>query len=179
MSSPPNGGQRDPSGGALRPSWEPVQYRFVSLPPGVREVMIQGSEGRNSMKNAEPIREWARRAPGTAAITALIVGAAALIRPSMVTRAAQSPTYSVLYTFRCEPDGANPFAPLVRDSAGNLYGTTYYGGVKGVGSVFKVTPNGRETLLHSFSYYDGQNPGVGKPDPGREGQPLRSLAQRR
>ena len=69
-------------------------------------------------------------------------------------RSAAAGTYSRLYTFpQCKPDGANPFASLVRDSAGNLYGTTYNGGVKGVGSVFKVTPNGTETLLHSFSGY--------------------------
>ena len=37
-------------------------------------------------------------------------------------------------------DGDNPRASLVLDSAGNLYGTTYYGGSSGYGVVFEVTP---------------------------------------
>jgi uncharacterized repeat protein (TIGR03803 family) len=47
-------------------------------------------------------------------------------------------------------DGAYPLAGLVRDTTGNLYGVTYYGGSAGQGSVFKV--KGRAfTLLHSFN----------------------------
>jgi uncharacterized repeat protein (TIGR03803 family) len=67
--------------------------------------------------------------------------------------------YSVLYSFQCEPDGANPYAGLVRDSAGNLYGTTTNGGAYGLGSVFKLTPSGTETVMHSFSSLpDAENP---------------------
>ena len=40
------------------------------------------------------------------------------------------------------------------DSAGNLYGTTEYGG-SGTGTVFKVTPAGAETVLYSFSSANG------------------------
>lgn len=47
---------------------------------------------------------------------------------------------SVLYNFTGTPDGAYPQAPVVRDSEGNLYGTTYYGGAYGCGTVFKYTP---------------------------------------
>jgi uncharacterized repeat protein (TIGR03803 family) len=84
--------------------------------------------------------------------------------PRMAVAAAQSRdtssgTYSVLYSFLCEPDGANPYAPLVRDSAGNLYGTTFSGGVYDWGTVFKLTPGGTEMLLHSFEPpHDGQGP---------------------
>ena len=38
-------------------------------------------------------------------------------------------------------DGAYPYAGLVFDTAGNLYGTTYAGGSYGVGTVFELTPN--------------------------------------
>jgi len=48
--------------------------------------------------------------------------------------------YTNLYTFTGAADGGNPQAGLVRDSAGNLYGTTYVGGKQGLGTVFKVTP---------------------------------------
>ena len=44
------------------------------------------------------------------------------------------------------------------DAAGNLYGTTSYGGTNGVGTVFKLDPAGQETVLHSFSGRDGKIP---------------------
>jgi len=58
---------------------------------------------------------------------------------------------TVLYSFTGGADGAYPFAPLVRDAAGNLYGTTAQGGTSGDGVVFKVTKTGKETVLHSFT----------------------------
>jgi len=61
---------------------------------------------------------------------------------------------TVLYGFKGAPDGANPYGGLIFDVNGNLYGTTYYGGLSGMGSVFQLTsgPNGRwqENLLYSF-----------------------------
>jgi uncharacterized repeat protein (TIGR03803 family) len=60
-------------------------------------------------------------------------------------------TYTVLHSFAGGSDGANPFAGLTRDSAGNLYGTTQYGGVHGNGVVFKLSPAGTETVLHRFT----------------------------
>lgn len=66
-------------------------------------------------------------------------------------------TESVLHTFTGGADGATPVAGLLRDSSGNLYGTTAFGGSiqprchRGCGVVFKVTPEGAETVLHSFA----------------------------
>jgi uncharacterized repeat protein (TIGR03803 family) len=66
---------------------------------------------------------------------------------------------SVLYSFKGGNDGANPFAALIADAAGNLYGTTFFGGANSNGTVFKVTPKGDETVLYSFAGpNDGQNP---------------------
>jgi uncharacterized repeat protein (TIGR03803 family) len=49
-------------------------------------------------------------------------------------------------------DGERPLAgPLVRDPAGTLYGTTYFGGVNDDGVVFKLDVTGQETVLHSFT----------------------------
>ena len=60
---------------------------------------------------------------------------------------------SVLYTF-CSAsgcsDGNGPFAGLAQDSAGNLYGTTYFGGAQNDGVVFELTANGAYSVLHSF-----------------------------
>ena len=74
---------------------------------------------------------------------------------------AQAQTYkeSTLYTFTDSPDGAGPWAGLIRDKAGNLYGTTHDGGVYGQGTVFKVDATGKETVLYSFTGYpDGARP---------------------
>ena len=46
---------------------------------------------------------------------------------------------SNLYSFSGSSDGKNPEAGLVTNLDGNLYGTTYYGGANGVGTVFKLT----------------------------------------
>jgi uncharacterized repeat protein (TIGR03803 family) len=49
--------------------------------------------------------------------------------------------YTVLYSFNCDgTDGCWPWAGVVRDAAGNLYGTTYEGGKRGTGVVFKIKP---------------------------------------
>src|SRR5664279_161394 len=61
--------------------------------------------------------------------------------------------------------GKNPYAGVVLDNAGNLYGTTVNGGANGSGTAFEVSPNGEgwtEAFLHSFgSGSDGQNPYAG------------------
>jgi uncharacterized repeat protein (TIGR03803 family) len=62
---------------------------------------------------------------------------------------------TVLYNFTGGADGGNPLAGLVRDPAGNLYGTTETGGASGLGAVFKVDSKGTETVLHSFDGTDG------------------------
>jgi uncharacterized repeat protein (TIGR03803 family) len=67
---------------------------------------------------------------------------------------------SVAYSFTGPPDGANPAGVLARDSAGNLYGTTEWGGADNYGSVFKLSSSGEESVLHSFAGggSDGANP---------------------
>ena len=60
----------------------------------------------------------------------------------------------VLYTFKGN-DGNAPYASLIFDVAGNLYGTTYSGGAYGYGTVFKLRGakgEWRETVLHSFDF---------------------------
>lgn len=60
-------------------------------------------------------------------------------------------------------DGAYPDGGLIRDAAGDLYGTTSRGGSGNFGTVFLITPAGSEILLHSFagSPGDGSLPGGG------------------
>jgi len=72
-------------------------------------------------------------------------------------------TETVLHAFAGGCDGAIPLAALIADKAGNYYGTTFSGGVcnndEGYGSVFKITPNGTESVLYAFTGGSGgENP---------------------
>jgi len=58
---------------------------------------------------------------------------------------------TVLYNFTGGADGSNPSGGVIRDSAGNLYGTTASGGTANWGVVYKLDPSGHETVLHSFT----------------------------
>jgi len=81
----------------------------------------------------------------TQAVLLLLVG-------STLVPSGWAQTYTVLYTFEGGTDGAYPFAGLIRDSAGNLYGSTIGANVGGLeGSVFKLSL-GKFKLLHSFKY---------------------------
>src|SRR5579885_2849737 len=64
---------------------------------------------------------------------------------------------TVLYTFTGGADGANPYAGVIRDSAGNLYGTTGFGGSADWGTVYKIDVSGHQTVLYSFT--DGADGG--------------------
>ena len=57
----------------------------------------------------------------------------------------------MLYSFTGGGDGGFPYGSLIRDSAGNLYGTTNGGGASGAGVVFKLDTSGHETVLYSFT----------------------------
>ena len=58
---------------------------------------------------------------------------------------------TVLHKFTGEPDGYGPESLLVKSLTGNLYGTTYIGGEKGYGTVFKLDKAGKETILYNFA----------------------------
>lgn len=69
---------------------------------------------------------------------------------------------SVLYSFTGGNDGGGPESSLVLDSDGNLWGTTSGGGTHNDGTVFKLTPQGTETVQWSFSgATDGSAPAAG------------------
>src|SRR5580700_9971470 len=70
----------------------------------------------------------------------------------------------VLHSFNGK-NGSTPYAGLIFDTAGNLYGTTFSGGAYGDGTVFELTPEAgggwTETVLHSFNGNDGSAPYAG------------------
>ena len=81
-----------------------------------------------------------------------------------LTPAGKESIYSFCSQQGC-PDGAQPDAGVVFDHNGNLYGTTYAGGAYGFGTVFRITPEGKETVLYSFcaehECLDGEGPYAG------------------
>ncbi len=70
-------------------------------------------------------------------------------------------TLATLHRFSGGVDGALPSARLVQATDGNFYGTTSGGGTYGYGVVFKITPAGTLTILHSFDDNDGAQPSAG------------------
>lgn len=76
---------------------------------------------------------------------------------------------TTLYTFTGGADGQQPQSGVIRDQAGNLYGTTYLGGAVSsqcynstCGVVFMLSPGSggawKETVLHTFTGADGESP---------------------
>ena len=82
-----------------------------------------------------------------------------------MTKSGDNWTEAPVYSFT-GPDGAGPFAGVILDSNGNLFGTTQQGGLYGFGTVFELTYNinsgWTETVLYSFqNLSDGQLPIAG------------------
>jgi uncharacterized repeat protein (TIGR03803 family) len=68
---------------------------------------------------------------------------------------------ATIYTFCAQigcTDGSVDRSDLTLGSDGNFYGTTYFGGTHNEGTVFKITPSGVLTTLHSFDGQDGSYP---------------------
>ena len=115
------------------------------------------------MSNRKPRPGWFAKRLGPALAVALLLGAA-----TTYSVEAQTYTEKVLYSFTGPPDGQAPYGGLVLDADGNLYGTTQNGGAFAdcrpnyggtCGTVFKLSADGVETILYSFSGVpDGEFP---------------------
>ena len=74
-------------------------------------------------------------------------------------------TESLLYSFSQGGDAQHPWAGVIFDQSGNLYGTTVYGGTYGSGAIYELSPSGSgwtERILYSFTGgTDGANPYAG------------------
>ena len=91
----------------------------------------------------------------------LLFGVALATLAPLTSAHARSET--ALYRFAGGNDGADPYAGLIADQIGNLFGTTFKGGGacksrRGCGTVFKLAPDGSETVLYAF---DGTKGGSG------------------
>jgi uncharacterized repeat protein (TIGR03803 family) len=93
------------------------------------------------------------------AATAGLALAIAMIASLTASQPAYGSSFKVLYAFPGGASGATPGGKLILDSSGNLYGTTQYTKAEGFGfgTVYKLTRNGKETVLHEFT---GQSDGA-------------------
>lgn len=70
--------------------------------------------------------------------------------------------FSIIHQFTGMADGFGPNGPLMLNTDGNLYGTTQSGGgtaaKPGYGTLFRITPAGQFTVIHTFTGPDGSNP---------------------
>jgi uncharacterized repeat protein (TIGR03803 family) len=110
-------------------------------------------------KNRTPGRRFSRRL-----VAALMVVAVSLLLTSIFASSAWAQAKcKTLHRFGVT--GGFPYAGVTFDSAGNLYGTTIYGGSGRYGTVFELTPHKdgtwTESVLHSFNFTDGGNPSAG------------------
>jgi uncharacterized repeat protein (TIGR03803 family) len=90
--------------------------------------------------------------------------ALALVLTFVVLQRSEASSFRVVYSFKGQPDGYAPQGTLVKDGAGNLYGTTTWGGSVdctvsgqevGCGTIFKVDKKGNETVLYDFGQQGG------------------------
>ena len=131
---------------------ETVLYRFASAPDGHQPA------GNVSFDQA-----------GNIYGTTEAGGSAGYGTVFKLTRSGSHWTEQVLYSFMGGQDGTTPSDGVVIDRAGNLYGTTPYGGIDacqgGCGTVFELTPSGSgwtEQVLYRFQGSpDGQRPYAG------------------
>jgi uncharacterized repeat protein (TIGR03803 family) len=93
--------------------------------------------------------QWLKKA----GVACLLLAATAVASPAQAFR--------TLVYFK-GTNGGNPgYGSLFQDKDGNFYGTTQLGGANGCGTVFKMTPGGKLTTLHSFNGTDGCEPYAG------------------
>jgi uncharacterized repeat protein (TIGR03803 family) len=117
-----------------------VKHLYSLVGTGLCAASLAACGGSNGLSSSTPLSV----SPQTA--------------PSLV---APLTTEKVLYSFAGGTDAGYPVAGPI-DLGGILYGTTYYGGRRGSGTVYQVTTSGAESVLHSFAGgSDGASPDAG------------------
>ena len=102
--------------------------------------LVQGSDS-NLYGTTQGVSWWTGNATGT------------------VFRISPSGVFTNLYSFLGQSNGYFPNGGLVQGTDGNFYGTTGYGGTNGgYGTMFRISPTGTFTSVHSFSQSDGEGP---------------------
>ena len=127
---------------------------FKVTPTGTESVLLSFVEGMGEYPMAGLVEDSAGNFYGT-----LLNGGDDDC--GQVFKVNQSGTETLLYGFGGGLLGKYPYAGLVVDGSGNLYGTTFQGGAFQYGEVFELSATGHAAFLHSFSGKDGAFPYAG------------------
>jgi uncharacterized repeat protein (TIGR03803 family) len=154
--SPANSGGFAPYGSLLQ-AWSTVLYGVTAF---------GGASGKGTIFSIQPdgtfgvLYSFAGGTDGAIPYGGLIQGADGSLYGAttaggvngtgVVFRINTSGVETVLYAFGTGSDAQQPYGSLLQGSDGNFYGTSLAGGANGQGTVFRITPSGTETVLHSF-----------------------------
>ncbi len=114
-----------------------------------------GSGGNNPPYGANPVAALIQGTNGLLYGTAIYGGSSGV---GTVFRMTTNGTSVAAWSLTPATNGSLPFAGLVQGQDGNFYGTAEQGGANGYGTVFKLTPSGILTALHTFNNADGAYP---------------------
>jgi uncharacterized repeat protein (TIGR03803 family) len=129
---------------------------FKIAPDGTKTILYNFCSHADCIDGAGPYADMVFDKHGNLYGTASAAGSYGY---GVVFKLAPDGTETVLHSFAGGSDGAEPVASPLRDKKGNLYGTTFLGGKCGGGTVFKIQPDGTESVLHIFcGHVDGAEP---------------------
>ena len=120
-----------------------------TVPPTASKPDRSASSGFSSSQEVEMSSRTIRRPARQLAVALAFMVLGTAIGPAQ--------TYEIVHAFELPP--ASPFAGLVADSVGNLYGTTYAGGSSSAGTVFRLDPSGNLITLHNSALWTEPTPG--------------------
>ncbi len=123
------------------------------LDPSGNETVLYSFQG--SSDGSDPVAGLTRDATGNLYGTTQSGGA---FGAGIVFKLDASGNETVLHNFQGGADGFGPISGVIRDAAGNLYGTTTDGGIDLLGTVYKIDASGNETQLYVFNGSDGSGP---------------------
>ena len=134
---------------------------FKITPKGTLTTLYD-FDSSNGIVGADPLAAVVQGRDGNFYITTASGGASGL---GTVFKISPSGTATTLHSFN-GTDGASPYSGLIQATDGNFYGTTWENGdsascAYGCGTIFRITPEGKLTTLHSFDGADGANPYAG------------------
>src|ERR1022692_4521184 len=142
--------------------WANGQGRGLQITPGgTRATLYSFCSQSGCTDGAQPIAGLVQAANGDFYGTTYEGGAS---NDGTIFKITSRGTLTTLYSFCSRSgctDGFEPYAGLVQATNGGLYGTTYGGGTNSAGTIFKITPGGTLTTLHSFNLTEGEGPGAG------------------
>jgi uncharacterized repeat protein (TIGR03803 family) len=108
---------------------------------------------QNQLANVNPGSRSILKIGGSVSMIAIAIYIAALVTPL-----AQAQTFQVLHSFTGKIAGTESYAGVTLDRAGNVYGTTIFGGFynaaqcsgAGCGVAYRLNPSGQETVIYAF-----------------------------